>query len=102
MAQKRWICISRTIQWERSNEFAPQRYTVMMPYFLNTEENNQLFWSDLFVVVIYSFSAATPYLTPNFNLGQNRTLIYISPFCVAFPNLTLHLFQPPGVTVSPG
>lgn len=65
----------------------------MMPCFLNTEENNRIFWSDLSVVVICPFSASTPYLMPNFNLGQNGTLIYISPFCVVCPNLILKGFD---------
>lgn len=90
MARKRWICISRAIQWQRSNEFAPQRDAVMMPCFLNMEENNRIFWPDLFGVVIFCPFSLHQHLIPCPVLiwGKNRTLRYISPFCVVFPNLT--------------
>jgi hypothetical protein len=71
MAQDRWICISKTIQIKKSNEFASQRYAIMVPYILNLKENNRLVRSDLSVVLI----AVPPLLISihpisSFNLGQ--------------------------------
>lgn len=114
MAQERWICISRTIQQERSNELAPQKCAVVMPCLLSAKGNNWLksdFSGLLLCLPFSSCSQSCP--MPSFNSEQIGTSICIFHFCISPLNLhekssspqhrrALNVFLQRWHTMSPG
>lgn len=92
----------QTFQWERSNESAPQRHAALMPSILSVAGNSCLLWPDVGCADLLSLlSAAAPHPRPSFNLGQNRTLMAVSPFCWVSLNFTCAVSLALGMKVSP-